>query len=185
MGLEVQQPQVFEGEEGRHCRSVAAQVLGGWIAAGLLGGVVGCAPATDPESTKDPGAAKDTVRVGAISYNLSGVVEPPIPATVDCATIPTKAPDRVAQMITIGKDLINVFNASNAGASVTSNLTLGTDVENALNSGPSVGQEITQLKKELDCTAQGLDWKMLALAYNDDQWAPVAAASTMARKPSR
>lgn len=118
----------------------------------------------------------DLTRAGEALNNLPGETQPPIPASVDCTTITSKAPNRITQLIGIAKDVVNVLGSQSVTGSLSSNLTLDTDLMNTLMSGPSTNDQLTALKKELDCTAQGLDWKMLALAYNDDQWAPVSSA---------
>ena len=101
--------------------------------------------------------------------------QPPIPATLNCSTITGPAPSRLSALMSVGKD-IGVMASSSTLAAAGNSIGVVLDIVETIRAGPSTTDEINELKAELDCMEQSLDWKMLAIAYNDNQWAPVVSA---------
>lgn len=93
-------------------------------------------------------------------------------AVVNCSTITANDSGPSAkQVLSVLKDGVLAATKQDAGSVFS---LVGSIFE--LTGGPSVDDRITELNAKLFCLAQALDWKMVELDYNTNQFAPVSAA---------
>lgn len=119
------------------------------------------------------GGARDSDAPAAATASVAQPV-------VDCSTVPpSQAPSGIKQFITFTKDALNVFAAVSSktpsGLGIASSA-IAFVMNNIFGGGPDISGAINEIKQELDCVAQGLDWKVTALAWIDDQYGPVETA---------
>ena len=88
-----------------------------------------------------------------------------------------KPPDYLKYLLTLSKDTVAVFATaqSGTGVGVTADLIQFAVDLLAADQGRSAEVQIAELKAQLDCVAQGLDWSVHAHQQNN-QWAAINAA---------
>ena len=98
------------------------------------------------------------------------------PVSVNCAAVVGGATPDIMKLVAVAKDVVAIYSSSGVAAAAGAGADAIANAFAFMNTGPSVEQKIEALKAELDCVAQGLDWKMGELDFNTNQWAPVSAA---------
>jgi hypothetical protein len=99
-------------------------------------------------------------------------------AVVDCSSVPAAQPGSdIKQFVSIARDVLNIFGAASSknGFGVANGI-IAFVMDSIYGGGSDISGAITQIKQELDCVATGLDWKVTALAWIDDQLGPVETA---------
>jgi hypothetical protein len=92
--------------------------------------------------------------------------------TVDCSKIDqVQTSIDAKKILTVAKDVADLYSNSE---DLSKPIQLAADLLDL--GSPSVDDQFQALRAELECLTQALDWKMEALDYNTNQWAPVSAA---------
>lgn len=150
----------------------------GWTA--LASCVVLAACAGAPESGKEAGADASASRGEHVAQSSEALNYCPNPtACTSPADEISKSSSDTKQILTVAKDALNFV--ADASASTVNPAKLPADTFQTLidlffGSSPDVAGAINCLNQEVQCVAQGLDWKINAVAWSDDQYDPVSAA---------